>query len=282
MMEARLHEKTWWTTITYNNDFLPREYICLETGQCFSHAQGTLHRSHIEWFIKRVRKKLPVGKKFRYYLVGEYGEKDNRPHYHICVFGYGEEIQAVLESCWSDPVSKLPMGFVDRKKCRPLDTATARYTVGYTLKKLTKKSDMRLEGRYPEFASHSKGIGLEFAKRFADALRTQSGSNYILTHLDIPRTVRFDGKWWPLDLYLRSKILEHLGITDVLLAEGQSRFQKEMRSLSLRAELNPKFFFNRGAPISPYMMKLHYQDENAQAILNTETRAKLKMKEKPL
>lgn len=282
MMEAQLHEKTWWTTITYNDDFLPTEYVCPETGECFSHSQGTLHRQHIEWFLKRVRKKLSVGKKFRYYLVGEYGEIRNRPHYHICVFGYGEEIQPILESCWTDPVSKLPMGIVDRKKCRPLDTATARYTVGYTLKKLTKKSDMRLEGRYPEFPSLSKGIGIEFAKRFADAIRTKSGDNYILTHLDIPRTVRFDGKWWPLDTYLRKKILEHLGLTDVLSAEGQARYKKEMRALSARAELNPKNFFNAGAPISPAQLRTHYLDENAQAILNTETRAKLKLKEKPL
>lgn len=164
MMEALLHEKTLWTTLTYNNDFLPVEFIHPETGEYFSHNRGTLQPVHVELFIKRVRKKLPP-KTFRYFLVGEYGDDDQRPHYHLCVFGYDEKLLGLLQAEWSDPISKLQFGFVDRKKCGPITTQNARYTCGYTIKKLTKSGDARLEGRYPEFTSHSKGIGLEFAKR---------------------------------------------------------------------------------------------------------------------
>lgn len=279
-MEAMLHEKTWWTTITYNNEFLPLESVDPTTGELFGHPRGTLNRTQIDLFLKRVRKRLSPHQKFRYFLVGEYGDTDQRPHYHVCIFGYGEEIQRVLELCWTDPVSKRPFGFIDRKKSRPLDTSTARYTCGYTLKKLNKKDDPRLEGRYPEFISSSNGIGIEFAKRFADSLRNKSGAAYILTHHDIPRTVRFDGKNWPLDRYLRQKILDHLGLTEPLGEAGVNRFAKEMRSLQIRAELNPKFSGARS--ITPAVMRQQYLHENAQKILNTEKRAQLKLKEKPL
>lgn len=279
MMEARLSVATWWTTLTYSPEMQPDHYLDPNTGEVFEHPQGCLRPDHIELFIKRVRKEI-FPQKLRYYLVGEYGDLNARPHYHICIFGHGEEIQRVLEKHWNDPISKISLGFVDRKKCRPLDTPTARYTVGYTIKKLTKKNNFRLEGRYPEFSSHSQGIGAEFAKRFADALRNESGANHILTCLDIPRTVRFDGKDWPLDRYLRGKILEHLGLTDFLLQEGEIRFQKEMRSLSARASLNPKLLASRD--ITPRMLEQQYLSENAQKILNTETRINLTMKEKPL
>lgn len=293
-MEALLHEKTFWTTLTYNQDFLPTEFVRPDTGEFFEHPQGVLHPVQIELFIKRVRKKLPP-KSFRYFLVGEYGDADNRPHYHICIFGHGEEILPRLQAEWSDPISKLPFGFVDRKKCGPITTQNARYTCGYTLKKLTKSNDPRLEGRYPEFTSHSTGIGLEFAKRYADSLCNQSGLAHILATGDIPRSVRFDGQWWPLDRYLREKALNHMSawcyrqginfgkdkfgfdmtLYDALKMEGQKRFKKEMFRLSIRAEENPKF---ASPSISSMMMQKQYQADTHQQVLNTEKRAKLYMK----
>ena len=279
LMEARLHEKTFWTTITYDRVFIPLEYCDPNTGEYFSNPQGTLSPRDVELFLKRVRKHLPP-KTLRYFLVGEYGDKNARPHYHICIFGYGEEIPPILERAWIDTISGYPLGFIDRKSCGPINGQNARYTVGYTLKKLTKANDTRLEGRYPEFIRNSKGIGMEFAKRFAASINNKSGLAHILATGDIPRSVRFDGKWWPLDRYLREKILEELGIKDVILQKGTERFKKEMRRLQNAAELNPKF--SSAGTISPYVMEKQYQSETHQKVLNTETRAKLKMKEKPL
>lgn len=41
-------------------------------------------------FIKRLRKHLG-DKKIKYYLCGEYGDKKNRPHYHVILFGHDFE-----------------------------------------------------------------------------------------------------------------------------------------------------------------------------------------------
>lgn len=269
-MEAKAAEATWWTTLTYNREFLPTEYIHPDTGQVFESSTGCLRPDHIELFIKRVRRALPPAS-FRYFLAGEYGDDDLRPHYHICVFGYGQEIQPLLERCWTDPVSRRSFGFVDRKKCGPLTTENMRYTCGYTIKKLTKVDDSRLEGRYPEFTSHSQGIGMVFAERFAAAINTPSGMAHILATGDIPRSVRFDGRWWPLDRYLREKIIDILGCRDALLAKGKERFSKEMRALSNRAELNK--VFGAALEISPNVMRMQYLSENRQKILNATSRA---------
>lgn len=47
---------------------------------------GSLDRSVMVKFFKRLRKN--TGAKFRYFYCGEYGEKNARPHYHACIFGY--------------------------------------------------------------------------------------------------------------------------------------------------------------------------------------------------
>lgn len=39
----------------------------------------------MQTFIKRLRKHLPT---IKHYTVGEYGDKNNRPHYHSLIFGY--------------------------------------------------------------------------------------------------------------------------------------------------------------------------------------------------
>lgn len=282
MMEAALHEKTLWTTITYNDDYLPKSYHDPDTGQIFESSAedfSTLRPDDISLFIKRVRKSLPP-RSFRYFIAGEYGETTLRPHYHLCVFGHGEEILPLLQKHWSCPVTKNSYGFVDRINHGPITKQNARYTAKYTLKKLTSPDDPRLNGRYPEYPSFSKGIGMEFASRMADSLRNPSGLNHILTTGDIPRRVRFDGQWWPLDRYMREKILEKLGIKEQLLAEGQKRFQKEMSALSIRAELNSKF--SSAKNISPYLLEMQYTADNAQRVLNTEKRAQLNQKETKL
>lgn len=287
MMEARLWDKTWWTTLTFNDDFLPRIHVDEKTGQVFEHEHGTLNPYLFQTFIKRVRKELD-SIKFRYFAIGEYGDVEQRPHYHICVFGHGSEINDVLQRHWSDPISKTRFGFVDNRDCGPITKYNAAYTCGYTLKKLRSFNDYRLEGRYPERPSFSKGIGLEFAQRYAASLDNPSGMAAIRALGDIPRRVRYDGKWWPLDRYMRDKILQRLfyshphPVTGIpvykqeyhdLYLVAKEKFDKEMYRMSIRAELDPK---NAHAfTISPFLLERQYRAETHQAVLNIEKRASL-------
>jgi hypothetical protein len=72
MHEASLHQANSFITLTYDYDHLPWD--------------GSLNKTHFQKFMKRLRKR--IGVPIKYYHCGEYGEKDNRPHYHACIFGY--------------------------------------------------------------------------------------------------------------------------------------------------------------------------------------------------
>jgi len=68
--EASLHEKNCFITLTYNDEFLPKNRsLCID---------------HFQKFMKRLRKKF--GANIRFYHCGEYGSKYGRPHYHALLF----------------------------------------------------------------------------------------------------------------------------------------------------------------------------------------------------
>lgn len=76
--ESKLHDINCFLTLTYDDLNLPQ--------------WGTLVKKHPQDFLKRLRKhhaKHNNGAKLRYYLVGEYGDETNRPHYHLILFGCG-------------------------------------------------------------------------------------------------------------------------------------------------------------------------------------------------
>jgi hypothetical protein len=71
--EAQLHDKNCFITLTYNPESLPPD-----TG---------LRKRDFQNYMKRLRKRIHPAK-VRYYMCGEYGDKNGRPHYHAILFGY--------------------------------------------------------------------------------------------------------------------------------------------------------------------------------------------------
>lgn len=71
MHEAQMHEENSFITLTYAPEHLPTDH--------------SIHKSHIQKFFKRLRKR---GIQFRYFACGEYGEQKGRPHYHAIIFGH--------------------------------------------------------------------------------------------------------------------------------------------------------------------------------------------------
>ncbi|AXH77727.1 MAG: replication initiator protein [Microviridae sp.] len=71
MHEASLHEFNSFVTLTYDDAHVP--------------ADGGLHHAHFQKFMKRLRKRFPQD--IRYYMCGEYGPVNNRPHFHVILFG---------------------------------------------------------------------------------------------------------------------------------------------------------------------------------------------------
>lgn len=68
MLEASLHQHNCMITLT------------------FSVSDGSVHKSDLQLFLKRLRKRLDVH--IRFFECGEYGKRGSRPHYHIIIFGW--------------------------------------------------------------------------------------------------------------------------------------------------------------------------------------------------
>jgi hypothetical protein len=65
-----MHDRSAFLTLTYADKMLP--------------ADRSISVKHWQLFAKRLRKEVGP---FRFYHVGEYGEKKGRPHYHAMIFG---------------------------------------------------------------------------------------------------------------------------------------------------------------------------------------------------
>lgn len=124
--EAQQHSENCFITLTYSNEHLP--------------AGGTLVKSHLQKFFKRLRKSVNE-KKIRYYAVGEYGEKLSRPHYHAIVFGHDFR-DRVLFSRGHDYLLYLSAQLSDlwtagHSTVGDVNAATCAYVARYVTKKVT-------------------------------------------------------------------------------------------------------------------------------------------------
>lgn len=68
--EAQMHDRNSFVTLTYSPEHLP--------------SDGSLSLEHWQKFAKRLRKRIGS---FRFFMCGEYGDENARPHYHACIFG---------------------------------------------------------------------------------------------------------------------------------------------------------------------------------------------------
>ena len=231
LLEMRKHEFNYFLTLTYSNDYIPEG--------------GNLEKADLQKFWKRLRKRF--GHKIRFFAVGEYGDQTLRPHYHAVIFT-DHEIPVerrhrpgssvhywhsdLVEDSWLDGC---------RTDCTPIPGESdgvkiARYVAGYVLKKIkddrSKKLKPKMVGGYwrifnlrgwrleklaPQFSTMSTkpGIGHDGLMGMAKkADKANVGPWYLdreLTRTADIHMVRYNGKKWPLDRYMRGKMIGYLG-----------------------------------------------------------------------
>lgn len=142
-------------------------------------------KRHAQLFLKRLRKAL-APRRIRYFLVGEYGDETQRPHYHAIIFGWWPEdakphssngghplyTSGALTAAWG--LGHVTFGSVTPESCA--------YTAAYCVKKITGPAArahytrITLSGQMievpPEFALMSTGrvrgggIGGGFRERY--------------------------------------------------------------------------------------------------------------------
>lgn len=179
MMEASMHEDNSFITLTYDEEHLP--------------VGRSLVPRDLQLFLKRLRKAVDVP--IRFFACGEYGELNQRPHYHAIIFGYqfgdrepwiqkplkklkklpsievlsnvntpdvcesSADASVVVSCYWSPLLASLwPYGFSSVGDCT---FESAAYVARYCLKKITgKKADEYYRGRVPEFVRMSNRPGI--------------------------------------------------------------------------------------------------------------------------
>lgn len=230
MLEAGLHGDNSFLTLTYEDSRLPLSSSLLPT----------LYPKHLQLFFKRFRKTLGSSTPIRYYAVGEYGDISQRPHYHAALFGYGcagkitrpeTGLRCYCERC-ELILSAWQYGNITADE---LNDTTAAYIAGYVLKKMTSKEDIRLNGRYPEFARMSQGIGRGSVDFIADALNGEYGHRAFQLG-DVPVSLRTQGKSVPLGRYLRTRLRKKLGIEKVNPDTGEITYGTPHETLRLLHE----------------------------------------------
>jgi len=122
-------------------------------------------------FLKRLRKRLEP-ERIRYYMVSEYGEEKDRPHYHSIIFGHDFSKDSgatkIKVDLWTSPLLEKAwgLGHVSTGEVTP---ARIRYVSNYVLEKAESPKFMSPEtgeerDREPVFSlmSRQPGIGAKW------------------------------------------------------------------------------------------------------------------------
>jgi hypothetical protein len=109
----------------------------------------TLHKKDYQDFLKRLRKQLP-DRLIKYVVCGEYGSKNNRPHYHFILFGLNIDDFNDIQKAWGK-------GLINVGNVQPNSIA---YVFKYSIKGDKKHRDWR---QTKQFIAMSKGLGETFA-----------------------------------------------------------------------------------------------------------------------
>lgn len=212
MSEMKQCSSAHFVTMTYDDD-------------CITHSDNglpNLDYKDVQKFFKRLRKKQE--EKIKYFLVGEYGSKTGRPHYHAIIFNVNNTSNILEE--WK-------YGFVHIGN---VTDASIYYTLKYALKKTFQPYNEN-DDRKPEKALMSKGLGLNYltpdmVKHFKE---------------DVSRPVTFLGnKKLPLPRYYRDKLF-----TDS---------EKKIRLLSM-SEMLDKRYDQESDKLFPQRVKKIYADQ---------------------
>lgn len=188
LLEQLTSLRSCFVTLTYAPEHLPPD--------------GNLVPEDVTLFLKRLRYHL-ADRRIRYFIVGEYGSRSRRPHYHGMLYDVSPEDEALINRAWS-------LGFVQTGTLTP---KSASYITGYVLKGMTTDHE-KLQGRRPEFMRCSKmgpgGLGIEAIKGIAQSLKDQNQDERV----GIVNGLSHGRSKMPLGRYLTKKLANNLGLDD--------------------------------------------------------------------
>jgi hypothetical protein len=277
------HEYSSFVTLTYSEENL--RFQNPVTGEF---GFPTLVPEDLRNFLKRIRRAVEPTK-LRFYACGEYGDRNWRPHYHLALFGYEpcyrptgtrRDLLAPGKLCCPPCdllYKKWGLGVIDNA---PINDKTAAYIAGYINKKLTKSTDDRLEGRFPEFQrmSNRPGIGANAVAPLAEALFSSFGKSMLTDTGDVPAVIYQGGKPIFLDRYIRDKLRDAIGVNDATKEATKQAYSEKLLSLYEAALYDPDVSPQK----KPYSLKHFIEQRDKQKIINLKAKDKIYKKRRDL
>lgn len=162
--ESKVSSSAFFITLTYNDDNVPGELSKRDLNLFLKRLRAYSVKSDTKLLKdkKNVLNRLEMTSTIKYYAIGEYGELNNRPHYHIIIFNLPLDIE--LEKIWKK-------GFI---KVGNVESASIHYVTGYVMKRY----DNYREKQVP-FAVMSKGLGASYLSRAYDWHKSE-GRFYVI------------------------------------------------------------------------------------------------------
>ena len=163
MKEVQTAKKACFITLTYTDDNLVYGKI------------PTLYHPHFIEFRDRLRAYLRYhyGKDFKikYYMCGEYGSQNFRPHYHAIITGFDfpDKVLEYETNGYPHYQSELLTKLWRKGRTEVCDACfdTCAYVARYITKKVNgSEADTYYDGFQPEYSTCSKGISYEWFKKF--------------------------------------------------------------------------------------------------------------------
>lgn len=188
-LELHDHLTASFVTLTYDPEHLPERAL--------------IDKKHVQLFFKKVRREFgPV----RYFGCGEYGSKNQRPHYHFIIYGIPPYLRGTasfkrLNDCWWDNKTKSPRGSID---VGDVTMESIQYVAGYTL-----KAGQPVDWCYAvpprSFMSRRPGIGKDGFLRLAAGI---DNADYAIK-TDGPHVLRVKDRLLPVDRYFKKLFFDN-------------------------------------------------------------------------
>lgn len=170
-------------TLTYADQSLP-DMLASNTSELIATHYGsipTLHKPDLQLFTKRLRKAQSeiTSATIRYYSVGEYGTKTQRPHYHSIMFNLHDEVRKNIRDIWG-------LGNVKVGQVTP---ASIRYVTKYLINK-TQYNGIQ-EKPFTAISNRSGGLGKSYLSQQAETYHRTQLQPYITTPTNTIRLPRY-------------------------------------------------------------------------------------------
>lgn len=201
-------------TLTYADEELPLS----------DQGVPTLVKTDCQKFLKRLRKKNEefTNEKIRYYLVGEYGTKTARPHYHSIMFNLHANAKACLSAVWQK--GNVHVGEVNQ--------ASIHYTTKYVINRVGLYAN---KAKPFTLISNRPGLGINYVGTHGKWHR-EASRDFTQVHGIIQRIPR----------YLRERIFTKLERQIMKInfdAQSNDLYWKEIERLS-EFHKNPQGYYD--------------------------------------